>query len=296
MNEINRFLDYLSNEKRYSKHTIISYKNDLNAFCLYVQEQYQLNSVLHLSHTLIRSWIVKLLQEGISARSVNRKISALKSFYNFYKRRGELDKNPMNKIIAPKIGKRLPEFIPEKSLQDLQEHIDFYQDFSGIRDLLVVESLYQTGMRRSELIQLKDSDVNTERLQIKVLGKGNKERFIPLSTSLKDLILKYLHLRNETFPDLDFPRLFVTDKGVGLYPKFVYNLVKRVLTRVSTSEKRSPHVLRHSFATHLANHGAELNAIKELLGHANLSATQIYTHNTIDKLKKVYKKSHPKAT
>ena len=288
------FINYLNYEKRYSPHTVNSYVNDIGQFRAFLLEQYELEDESNVKHSHVRSWIVNMMENGMSSKSVNRKLSAVKSYYNFLKRIGETDKNPTAKVIAPKIEKRLPSIIQEKEMDDLLDKIVFEENFSGSRDKLIIELLYSTGMRRAELIGLRDADINYSGRVIKVFGKGKKERLIPISASMSQLIRQYIVLRNDCFKKSGFDALIVTDNGNQMYPKFVYNKVKRYLTLVSTSDKKSPHVLRHSFATHLSNKGARLNAIKELLGHSNLSATQIYTHNSIEKLKKVYDNAHPK--
>ena len=232
----------------------------------------------------------------MSPKSINRKLSTLKSLFQFLLKKEKIEIDPMLKVVSPKTGKRLPAFVEEQKMDSLLEDITFPEGFKGLRDKLVLEILYQTGIRRSELIHLQISDIDFQNQLIKVLGKGNKERLIPINRQLRLLINDYLALRKTTFPDLlEIGQLMLTDKGKPMYPKFVYNLVKKYLSYVTTQEHRSPHILRHSFATHLSNNGADLNAIKELLGHSSLAATQIYTHNTIDRLKEIYQQAHPKA-
>ncbi len=291
---IESFINYLTFEKRYSKHTVNSYRIDLIQFQSYMIAQYELTEIIAASHLHIRSWIVKMVQEGISTRSVNRKISTLKSFFKYQKRKGVVSTNPMQKIVSPKQSKRLPSFVQEKQIDKLLDDVVQPTGFSGIRDLLLLELLYQTGVRRSELIHLKESDFNRANATLKVFGKGQKERLIPVSPKLLELVDRYLSFRGEEFGDMEFTSLLVTDKAKPMYPKFVYNKVKQYLSAVTTLSQRSPHVLRHSFATHLSNAGAELNAIKSLLGHSSLAATQVYMHNTIEKLKKAHKTAHPK--
>jgi integrase/recombinase XerC len=292
--KIESFINYLTYERRYSKHTIKSYRIDLIQFHSYLNRQYELTEIESATHIHIRSWIVKMVQEGISNRSVNRKISTLKSFFKYQKRKGLITSNPMQKIVSPKQSKRLPSFVQEKHIDRLLDDVIQVNDFPGIRDLLMLELLYQTGVRRSELINLKESDFNRANSTLKVFGKGQKERLIPISNQLLVLLDKYLSFRSEEFPDIEFSLLVITDRGKPMYPKFVYNKVKQYLSLVTTLTQRSPHVLRHSFATHLSNGGAELNAIKSLLGHSSLAATQVYMHNTIEKLKKAHKTAHPK--
>ncbi len=292
---LHRFVDYLKMEKRYSAHTVRSYANDLGQFKTYLEENYSETDLLKATFAMVRSWMVALMKEGMSPRSVNRKISSLKSFYNFLKRRGEIDNNPAGRVTGPKIAKRLPQYVQENQLHQLFDTLDEQTGFTDMRDRLILELFYSTGIRRSELIGLADSDVLIEMCAIRVLGKGNKERILPLSPVLMRKITRYLEIRDAHFEvSGELQSLFLTDKGRSLYPKFVYNLVKKYLDTVTTIEKRSPHILRHSFATHMSNNGADLNAIKALLGHASLAATQIYTHNSIEKLKEAYLKAHPR--
>jgi integrase/recombinase XerC len=288
------FIKFLSYEKRYSPHTITSYSNDIGQFLDFLAKQYEIEEMDQVSHQHVRSWVVSLMEKGRSGRSVNRKLSALKSFFHFLKRTGRVNGNPTARIQAPRIDKKLPAVIQEKELDQLLDEIVFEERFSGYRDHLMIELLYATGMRRAELIQLLDRDVDHGSLLIKVLGKGKKERLIPISAGLSKKILNYQEQRNQEFDREAFDALLVTNSGNKMYPKFVYNKIKDYLSLVSTASKKSPHILRHSFATHLSGKGAKLNAIKELLGHANLSATQIYTHNSIEQLKRVYDNAHPK--
>lgn len=290
------FLAYLQFEKRFSSHTIKAYQTDLVQFNAFLQETYAIKQTNAIDHQHIRAWIIQLLEKQLTPRSINRKLSTLKSFFQFLMKKGKLEKNPMLKVIAPKVGKRLPAFVEEAPLKELLEDVPFGDDFIGIRDRLIMDLFYQTGIRRSELIQLQIADIDFQGQAIKVLGKGNKERLIPINRDLRLQIEKYLALRKTTFPNiLELGQLFLTKKGKPLYPKLVYNLVKGYLSIVTTQEARSPHILRHSFATHLSNNGADLNAIKELLGHSSLAATQVYTHNSIERLKQIYQQAHPKA-
>lgn len=288
------FTNFLRFEKRLSPHSVLAYSNDLVQFYTYLKSAYSLEDIREVNHSIIRSWIVSLMENKISARSVNRKISTLKSFYKFLLREKVLEINPMNKIQSPKNPKRLPVFVEESKMNALIEDVSFSDDFEGRRNLLIIELLYSTGMRRIELVNLKETDINFRNSTVKVLGKRNKERLIPLTPEISSLIEEYLEQRNKSIQAKD-DYLFLTEKGNHIYPGAVYRIVKGSLEKVTTLAKKSPHVLRHTFATHLLNNGANLNAIKELLGHANLAATQIYTHNTIEKLKSVYSKSHPKA-
>jgi len=291
----NSFLQYLEFEKRFSPHTIQAYKGDLEQFYLFLENACGITSISEVKHTHIRSWIVHQIQEGLANRSVNRKLSSLKTYFKFLRRGNHIDKNPMLKVIAPKVGKRLPVFVNKQNMEDLFKEVDFGEGYAAARNKTMMELLYNTGMRRSELIYLKVDDIDFSKQYLKVLGKGNKERLIPFGNYLSKVLQDYLDQRSQIFPSLVNKSLFLTDKGKILYPKLVYNLVKRYLSLVTTVEQRSPHVLRHTFATHLSDNGADLNAIKELLGHSNLAATQIYTHNSIEKLKKVYKNAHPKS-
>ena len=295
MDHSQSFFNYLEFEKRYSYHTLISYKTDIDQFTNFLLSQFELEDLLIARHTHVRTWIVHMMQNDINAKSINRKISALKSFYNFLKKQGLIKKSPMLKVIAPKVGKRLPKYVESEQIQRLLTDELFEDGFSGDRDGLIIDLLYSTGIRRAELIGLKEKDVNFYNNNIKVYGKGSKERLIPVSKLLLDRISAYLNAKQEHFDDVNKEFLLVTDSGKPLYPKFVFNKVKRYLSKVTTLDKKSPHILRHSFATHLANNGAELNAIKALLGHESLAATQVYTHNTIEQLKAVYKNAHPKA-
>lgn len=293
---VEKYLQYLQYEKRFSEHTLSAYKNDLHQFTEYIKEFHSLTSLTEVGHLCIRGWIVHLMDEKISTRSINRKLSCLTSFYKFLRKRGFMQSNPMLKVVAPKVGKRLPNFVSEQSMDLLKEEVTFKPNYSGTRDKCIMELFYGTGIRQSELIHLKLSDIDHSARTIKVLGKGNKERIVPLHPSLYDLINNYIIERNTTFKNnSDKNYLFLTDKGQCLYPKLVYNVVKRNLSVVTTIEQRSPHVLRHTFATHLSNKGADIKAVKELLGHASLSATQIYTHNSIERLRAVYEQAFPRA-
>ena len=242
---------------------------------------------------MVRSWMADLSEVGIDNRSVNRKLSTLKSFYKFLVREGKIEVNPTSGIIAPKISKKLPSYVPEKDMESLFRDVEFENGFVGKRDRLVLEMFYATGMRRDELINLKVNGVNRRENTVKVLGKRNKERIIPLYEGVNEALEEYLEVRSDCEPQDD--HLFLTEKGKKIYPGLIYGIVKRYLEQITTIQKKSPHVLRHTFATHMLNNGADLNSIKELLGHANLSATQVYTHNSMEKLKSIYKQAHPKA-
>jgi integrase/recombinase XerC len=287
------FLQYLATERRYSLHTIRSYANDLNQFISYLSESGSDFNPGGVTTIDIRGWIVSLLDGGMSASSVHRKITCLRVFFRYLRREGAVEGDPTAKVVLPKRKKRLPAFVGEESMNTLLDSFSFGDDFEGLRDRTIIEMLYMTGMRRSELTGLALSDYDESRGTLRVLGKRNKERLVPLLDSFRRSLDIYVDARRKAESKGDW--FFVTVRGNKLYDKFVYNIVKRYLTMVTTIEQRSPHILRHSFATHMLNHGADLNSIKELLGHANLSATQVYTHNTFEKLKKVYKQAHPRA-
>ena len=284
-----KFLSYLQNEKRYSPLTVSAYTTDLAQFYNFIKSQYDLAEIEDVSHSLIRSWIVEMIDADISTRSVNRKITTLKSYYKFLLREGIVNKNPMLKILSPKTSKKLPVFVEESSMDELFDTVEFKEGERGVRDRLILLLLYSTGIRLSELINIKVSDIDFSSGSIKILGKGNKERILPFSDQLKSELKQYM----DKVQPVDW--FFLTDKGKKLYEKLVYRIVNSYLSKVTTISKKSPHVLRHTFATHMLNNGADLNAIKEFLGHVSLSATQVYTHNTIKKLTNIYKQAHPKA-
>ena len=290
------FINYLRHEKRFSEHTVLAYQSDIRQFSKFIEHADDHSEVLmQVTYQDIRAWIVELMMSGISARTVNRKISTLRSFYNFLKRKGLISNNPTSRITAPRTGKRLPNYLKEKEVDDLFTTVVFEDNLEGQRDLLILRLLYECGLRRAELINLKRDDIGLEKKMVKVMGKGSKERLIPISGELAINIAAFLNMKDEAGTGIESPYLFVTGKGQPLYPKFVYNLVVKYLGQVTTLDKKSPHVLRHSFATHLTNGGAEIKAVKDLLGHESLAATQVYTHNSIEKLKKAYKGAHPKA-
>lgn len=293
--EITTFLNYLEYEKRYSAHTITAYKQDLEQFWNFAVNTYELKEWSEIKSAFLRSWVVSLMQENLNPSSIHRKISSLKTYHKFLLKTAAIPNITFPHVLLPKKAERLPAYIEEEQLDKLQTNITFPDGLEGLRDYLVLEVLYLTGMRRSELIGLLWSDVNWEQKQFKVLGKGNKTRLIPFGEDLKKILLEYQKTQHENFENQAIKTVFVTDRGLPMYPKFVYNTVTKYLALITTAKKKSPHVLRHSFATHLSNNGADLNAIKELLGHANLAATQVYTHNSIEQLKKVYEQAHPKA-
>jgi len=292
---IKAFLDYLKFQKRYSQHTIISYQNDLAAFFDFMKLQFEETSIEHIKPAYVRTWLAQLKSQGISSKTINRKISSLKSFFKQQLKQELIKVSPMATIISPKVGKRLPQFVEKKDIDTLFDHVEFPDSWAGKTDRLLMQILYNTGIREAELIGLKENQVDSQNTAIKVLGKGSKERIIPVSRQLMQDMKAYAAEKKVLFPGAETAFLLVNEKGNKLYPKYVYNVVKKYLALVTTIDKKSPHILRHTFATHLTNNGADLNAVKELLGHSSLAATQIYTHNTIEKLKDVFKKAHPKA-
>jgi integrase/recombinase XerC len=289
------FLDYLQFQKRYSPHTVISYQNDLSAFFKYLETEFGNIPLPEISSSFIRSWLAQLKEGGMESKSINRKISTLKSFFKYQLKQEVISVSPMTTIISPKVKKRLPKYVEEKDINTLFKYVEFPDTWEGKTDRLLLELFYNTGMRRAELAGLKESDIDQSNCTIKVLGKGNKERILPISKELMIAIKKYTADKQKELQTPNELQLLVNDKGKKLDPKHIYNVVVKYLSMVTTIDKKSPHVLRHSFATHLMNNGADLNAVKELLGHSSLAATQIYTHNTIEKLKDIHKKAHPKA-
>lgn len=294
---ITQFLAYLRQEKRYSEHTIISYAKDLEQFQVFLRLHIGENTAIEaVSYKNIRAWVAFLMSEQIAAKSVNRKLSTLRSFYKYLQRQQVITQNPAIEMQGPKIPKRTTHFLTENSTEQLFDVLTFPDTFEGKRDKMILEVFYHTGMRLSELIQLKISDIDFGLKTIKVLGKRNKERLIPVSDVLLRDVRTYLSIRAQEniLPEAE-NSVFISNKGKKMYAKMVYNVVNFYLDSVTTIDKKSPHVLRHTFATHLLNRGADINAIKELLGHANLAATQVYTHNTPERLKAIYKKAHPRS-
>lgn len=293
MQYISSFCDYLLHQKRSSPHTVVAYKKDLEQFSQFLSGQFSLTNITEVNSQIIRSWIVSLLEDEISTTTINRKISTLKTFFKYLQKNEIIDNNPLLKIITPKTKKSLPVFVNEKEIYNLFENITFGNNLEEIQNKLILELLYSTGIRLSELIEMKINSIDLNNLTIKVLGKRNKERIIPINNNLKKEIENYLMHRLKI--DSNYNNLFLTKNNKKLYPKFVYRLVNNYLSIVTKISKKSPHVLRHTFATHMLNNGADLNTIKEILGHSSLSATQVYTHNTIEKLKNIHKQAHPKA-
>jgi integrase/recombinase XerC len=289
------FLKYLQFEKRVSQNTLRSYTNDLNQFIDFAKENFQVEDYDFVDEKLVREWIVSLMERDFSSVTVNRKISTLKTYFRFLLRENRILSNPMDKVISPKVSKKLPSFVEEKHINKLLDEFSFGEDYKGVRNKTIIEMFYNSGIRLSELIGILNSDMDLNNNSIKVLGKRNKERILPLNFEFVKKIKDYLVKRDAEFENIDNNYFFLTDKGNKLYEKFVYNIVNKYLSLVTTIEKKSPHVLRHTFATHMLNNGADLNSIKELLGHSSLAATQIYTHNTFEKLKSIYKQAHPRA-
>jgi integrase/recombinase XerC len=294
MNEIiSFFLKYIKYEKRSSDHTTTAYGIDMKQFDEYLVKSYDFHHPELADFQMIRSWIVAMVEMKVENRSVNRKIATLRTFYKFLLQKKVIEKDPMIKISALKTKKNIPEFVREKELDNLLDDVEFPDDFAGVRDKLILELLYGTGMRLSELIDLKERDIDFYSRTVKVLGKRNKERIIPINQPLVKLIQDYQHFKNSE--GLMHEYLIVSEKGNQGYPIMIQRITKKYLSLVTTLAKKSPHILRHSYATHLLNNGAELTAIKDLLGHTSLSATQVYTHNSMEKIKKIYQQAHPKA-
>lgn len=290
----NSFLDYLRYERNYSEKTVSAYGEDLLQLEEFAREEAGDFNPVEVKPDLIREWIVSLMDKGYTSTSVNRKLSSLRSFYKYLLRQGRVEVDPLRKISGPKNKKTLPSFLKESEMNKLLDDTDFGDGFKGCRDHLIIEMFYATGMRLSELIDLDDKDVDFSASLLKVTGKRNKQRLIPFGDELRDTMLAYVDVRNETVSERS-GAFFIRENGERLYKNLVYNLVKRNLSKVVTLKKRSPHVLRHTFATTMLNNEAELGAVKELLGHSSLATTEIYTHTTFEELKKVYKQAHPRA-
>jgi len=291
---LDAFIDYLSLEKKYAVHTVKAYKRDIETFQEFLQQEYDTNQLEDVNYSQIRNWIVSLVENKMSNRSINRKVSSLNAFYKFLLRIEEIVINPLAKHKALKVAKKVQIPFSEKEIDKALSDFNFDNTFEGIRDKLIIELFYSTGIRRIELVKLQLSDIDFSKRNIKVLGKRNKERYLPLLDSVIKTIEGYLILREDLVGNSKSECLFLTKKGDEIYETLVYRVINNYFSKASTKVKKSPHILRHSFATHLLNQGADLNAVKELLGHASLAATQIYTHNSIAELKKVYAKSHPR--
>lgn len=288
---ISEFIQYLEVEKRMSSHTVVAYKKDIDLFLDFLDVN-ELSEIKDINYQNVRAWIVQLVEQGNSNRTVNRKLSSLRTFFKWAKKFNHIDVDPMLRVKGPKQEKRIPEFVKEDELKVAELNQLFIDDFFGLRDRLLIEVLYQTGIRLSELINLKAESLQNN--AIKVLGKRNKERMIPITENLNNQLQEYL--KNKVYIGYNSNFLFLTDKGNQMYPNFVYRKVKRYLSLITNLKKRSPHVLRHTFATHMLNNGAGLEVLKEVLGHADLSATQVYTHNSFEQINKIYKQAHPRGT
>jgi integrase/recombinase XerC len=293
VNHFTAFQDYLSYEKKYSILTVQAYTKDLEQFFAFIQSEFQFDTITTAKHPQIRSWLAQLKENNISSRSINRKISTLKSYYKYLLRNSHISELPTTKLISPKSAKKLPSYVSDSQMENVLKIVSEAETFSQFTDKLIIELLYTCGLRRAELANLTVTNTNIAAHTVKVLGKGNKERILPLAANTIALLKTYLIQRADYMPLTD--NLLILENGKPLYHKYIYLVVRKYLTIGSTQDKKSPHALRHTFATQLLNNGAQLNAVKDLLGHASLAATQVYTHNTIDKLKSVFKKAHPKA-
>nr|WP_299034550.1 tyrosine-type recombinase/integrase [uncultured Tenacibaculum sp.] len=290
---IEAFLEYLAFEKNYSKHTIQAYKTDLIVFKDFCEVEFEQEDLENIHYNQIRTWIVSLVNSGVSNRSVNRKVSSLKTFYKFLQKIGKVTTNPLASHKALKVQKKIQTPFDQNEVEEVLKLLNEASDFESIRDRLIVELLYSTGMRRIELINVKEKDVDHSRKTIKILGKRNKERYVTILPSVYKTLDKYLS-EKKAYEIENEEALFVTKKGVKIYETLVYRIINLYFSRVSTKAKKSPHILRHAFATHLLNNGASLNSVKELLGHSSLASTQVYTHNSLEQIKKVYNKAHPR--
>ncbi|TYP97521.1 integrase/recombinase XerC [Tenacibaculum adriaticum] len=287
------FLEYLSYEKNYSQNTVTAYKTDLIAFRDFCVTEFKEEELATIHYNQIRSWIVSLVNQGISNRTINRKISSLKTFYKFLQKIGEVEVNPLAKHKALKVQKKSQIPFTKKEVNQVLESLDNENDFLSIRNKLIIELFYSTGMRRVELINIKEKDVDLHNKLIKVLGKRNKERYVPLLPSVVKTLSKYLQLKNNHFTKVE--ELLITEKGTKIYETLVYRTINLYFSQVSTKVKKSPHILRHTFATQMLNEGADLNSVKELLGHSSLASTQVYTHNSLEKMKQMFNKTHPRS-
>jgi integrase/recombinase XerC len=286
------FFDYLEIEKKYSSNTIEAYRNDLNVFARFLIDEFDVTNINNTNYTYVRSWIVDLVNKGISNRSINRKITSLNSYFKFVLKIDLINENPLTNHKALKTQKKIQLPFSENEMLSVLDLDNYEDNFTGIRDRLIIDLFYTTGIRRIELIQLKISDLNINNKHIKVLGKRNKERIIPLIDSTINILNKYLSYRDKLKSEETF--LFITNKGKPVYEKLIYRIINKYFDTISTKVKKSPHIIRHSFATHLLNNGADLNSVKDLLGHSSLAATQVYTNRSIDEIKKVFAKSHPR--
>ena len=291
---LDAFIDYLTLEKKYSKHTILAYQKDIETFIAFAKANYDQTELQTIHYNQIRSWIVELVDEGVSNRSVNRKVSSLKSFYKFLVKIEVLKVSPLVKHKALKTSKKLQIPFSEKEVSGVFDLLTVSNDFESVRDLLLLELLYGTGMRRAELISLTIGSVDVSQKTIRVVGKRNKERIMPLLPNVCKTVSKYLEKRNEISQNKNDAPLLITKKGVKLYDTLVYRIINHYFSKTSNKIKKSPHIIRHSFATHLLNQGADLNTVKDLLGHASLASTQVYTHNSIKTLRNVYNNAHPR--
>ncbi|MBZ4676013.1 MAG: integrase [Anaerophaga sp.] len=294
MQYIDSFLSYLKYEKRSSRHTLIAYEADLRQFGQYMEDM-GIDDERGIKTRFIRDWVVTLHYNNLKPRSIHRKVASLRAYFKYLLREEIMSSSPVEGVVLPKIPKNLPDFVKEKEMDFLLDHVLFSDDYTGIRDRTIIDLFYGTGMRLSELVALRDSDFDLKSGLVKVLGKRNKERLVPVNRSTIHSVNEYISVRNKTFGAEKFPAFFLTDKGKAVYHKLVYRIVNKHLKSVTTLAKKSPHILRHTYATILLNRGADINAIKELLGHANLNATQIYTHNTFEQLSSIYNQAHPRA-
>lgn len=289
---VDEFLRYIQYEKKYSSHTVSAYTKDISQFCEFLQAEYSITDITEAQPDFLRDWVASMREAGIEARSINRKLSAIRSLYKYMKKRGNATSNLISKISALKMPKQLPKSIKSSEMEQLLDDGTPSGGFIEVRNDLILELLYDTGIRRAELISIKDSDFNFFSLTLRIVGKGNKERIVPISTFLKEKVERYITIRNQEIGPCE--NLIVTEKGEPAYPKLVYRIVHDELSKVSTAEKRSPHVLRHSFASDMLNSGADINTVKSILGHASLAATQMYTHSTFKQMQETYRKAHPR--